>query len=262
MLLKKAFTCLALVLLLAVLFGAHACAGTVTGSGEIVTWDMIYENFNRLEVSSAFEVTVNHTDTYLVRIIIDKALNEYLDIDQRGDTLRIALKSNYAYLGTKQQAVVNLPDLRRLQLSGASQAVVNGFSVSHALDFVLSGASQLDLGPIAAGDSSFSLSGASQASGAIEMDNGSFNLSGASLLDIQGSADDIAIDASGASSVNLSSLTVTTADVHLSGASNAIVNVSTRMDVNLSGASDLKYIGSPKLGKLNMSGGSTIGQVE
>jgi hypothetical protein len=262
MLMKKAVTCLALVLLLAVLFGAHACAGTVTASGEMVTWDMVYDDFNRLEIGSAFDVTISCSDTYLVRIIIDKALNEYLNIDQRGDTLRIALKPNYAYLGTKQQAVINLPDLRRLELSGASKAVVSGFSVSHSLDFALSGASRLDLGPTAAGNSAFSLSGASWASGNIEMDNGSFKLSGASLLELQGAADDITVDASGASSVKLSDFPVLTADVHLSGASNAVVSVSTRMDVNLSGASDLKYIGSPKLGKLNMSGASTISQVE
>jgi hypothetical protein len=261
-LVKKAVTCLALSLLLAVLFGAHGCGGTVIGSGEIATWDFDFSDFNRLEVSSAFDVTVDRADTYLVRITIDKALYEYLKIDQRGDTLRVGLKSNYNYIDTKQQAVINLPDLRRLALSGASRAVVNGFSVSHSLDFALSGASRLDLGHTIAGNSNFSLSGASQASGIIEMNDGNFSLSGASFLELQGSADDITINASGASGVKLPEFRVVTADVHLSGASNATVNVSTRMDVNLSGASDLEYIGSPKLGKLNMSGGSTLNQVE
>jgi hypothetical protein len=259
---KKAVTCLALVLLLAVLFGAHGCAGTVTGSGEIATWDFDYTDFNRIEVGSAFDVTVDRADSYLVRITIDKALYEYLKIDQRGDTLRIGLKPNYTYIGTKQQAVINLPDLRRLELSGASRAVVSGFSVTHSLDFALSGASQLTLGHTIAGNCGFSLSGASQVNGLIEMDDGSFKLSSASFLELQGSADDISIDASGASRVNLTDFAVLTADVHLSGASSAVVNVSTRMDVDLSGASDLEYFGSPKLGKLNMSGASTLNQAQ
>jgi hypothetical protein len=257
---KKALAYLAMALLFTVLSGTTGCITIVTGSGEIATWDMDYADFNSIEVSSAFDVTIDRADSYLVRITIDKKLYEYLKIDQCGDTLRIGLKSGHTYMGTTQRAIVNLPDLRRLELSGASSAVVSGFSVSHSLDFQISGASRLDLGHTIAGNSDFSLSGASQVNGVIEMDDGHFSLSGASFLELKGSAEDITIDASGASRVNLPDFAVLTADIHLSGASDAVVNVSTRMDVNLSGASSLEYIGSPKLGKFNMSGGSTLNQ--
>jgi hypothetical protein len=260
MMLKSTVTFLALVSLFAVLSGASGCEGTVIGSGETATWEMAYTDFNQLEIGHAFDVQINRADNYLVSITIDKKLYEYLKIDQRGDTLRIGLKSGYVYINTVQRATVALPDLRRLELSGASKAVVSGFSVSHSLDFGLSGASRLDLGHTIAGNSDFSLSGASQVNGIIEMDDGDFSLSGASFLELEGSADDITIDASGASRINLPEFTVTTVSVNLSGASNAVVNVSTRMDVNLSGASSLEYIGSPKLGKFNMSGGSTLNQ--
>lgn len=260
--LKKAVTCLALALLFAMLLGAHGCVGTVTGSGEIATWDMEYTDFNRIEVSSAFDITIDRVDTYLVRITIDKTLYEYLKIDQRGDTLRIGLKPNYAYIGTKQQAVINLPDLRWLKLSDASKAIVSGFSFSHSLDFELHDASQLTLGHTIAGNCGFSLSDASLVDGVIEMDDGSFNLSDASSLELQGSADDIAIRASSSSRVIMPDFAVVTADVELSSSSNAVINVSSRMDVHLSSSSSLEYIGSPKLGKLDMSGDSTLNQRE
>jgi hypothetical protein len=260
MMLKRAVTYLALASLFTILSGASGCEGTVIGSGEIATWEMAYTDFNQLEIGHAFDVQINRADNYRVSITIDKKLYEYLKIDQRGDTLRIGLKSGYVYIDTIQRATVDLPDLRRLELSGASRAVVSGFSVSHSLDFELSGASRLDLGHTIAGNSNFSLSGASQVNGVIEMDDGNFSLSGASSLELQGSADDITINASGASRVNLPDLTVTNVSVNLSGACDAVVNVSTRMDLNLSGASSLEYIGSPKLGKLEMSGGSTLNQ--
>jgi hypothetical protein len=238
---KRALSYLTLVLILAVLPTAAGCnAVDVTGSGEIATWDMDFSDFNRLEINSAFDVTINRADVYLVRITIDKALYAYLKINQRGDTLYIGLKSNYNYINMTPQAVINLPDLRRLELSEASEAVVSGFTVSHSLDFALSGASQVN--------------------GVIEMDDGTFNLSGASLLTLQGTADDISIDASGASHANLAELAVATASVKLSDASHAAINVSTRMDVDLSGASVLEYIGNPKLGKLEMSEGSELNQ--
>jgi hypothetical protein len=258
---KRALSYLALVLILAVLPNAAGCKTVdVTGSGEIATWDMDYSDFNRLEINSAFDVTINRADVYLVRITIDKALYAYLKIDQLGDTLYIGLKSNYNYINMTPQAVINLPDLRRLALNDASEAVVSGFTVSHSLDFALSGASRLDLGHTIAGNSNFSLSGASQVNGVIEMDDGTFNLSGASSLTLQGTADDISIDASGASHANMAELAVATASVKLSDASHAVINVSTRMDVDLSGASGLEYIGNPKLGKLEMSEGSELNQ--
>lgn len=256
---KKMMIYLALILVFTTLLGAAGC-DVITGSGEIATWDMDYTDFNRIEVGSTFDITIARADSYLVRITIDKKLYEYLKIDQRGDTLRIGLKPNYIYTGTTQQAIINLPDLRRLELSGASKALVSGFSVSHSLDFELSGASRMDLGHTIAGNSGFVVSGASKVNGSIEMDDGNFNVSGASSLELQGSADDISIQASGASDVILSDFAVITAGVELSGASNAVINVSSRMDINLSGASELEYIGSPKLGKLNMSGGSTLNQ--
>jgi hypothetical protein len=257
---KRVATFLALALLFVSLSGASGCEGTVVGSGEIATWEMAFTDFNRLDISQAFEVQINRASDYRVNITIDKKLYEYLKIDQRGDTLRINLKSGNNYIDTVRRATIDLPDLHRLKLSDASKASVNGFSVSHSLDFELNDASQLDLGPTMAGDCKFSLSDASQVNGVIEMDDGDFNLSDASFLEIKGSADGVSIDASDASQANLPDLTVLTADVRLSDASRAVINVSSRMDISLSSASSLEYIGSPKLGRLEMSGGSTLNQ--
>jgi hypothetical protein len=258
---NKPMIYLALLLVIGALAVATGCGEIVTGSGEIATWDMDYDDFDKIEVGSAFEVTMVRDDAYLVRITIDKTLYEYLKINQRGNTLFIGLKPNNTYVRTTQQAVIHLPDLRLLELSGASQATVEGFTVAHSLDFELSGASEMDLGPTMAGNSGIKLSGASRATGYIQMDDGHFDLSGASTLELQGYGDDISIRASGDSEVTLPDFPVATADINLSGASYAIIDVSDRMDINLSGASTLEYSGDPKLGSLNVSGGSTIEQI-
>jgi hypothetical protein len=254
---KRVLLYLVLGLVLLVPLGAAGCS-VVTGSGETATWEMDYSDFNKVEIGSAFDVQINRAESFLVRITIDKKLYEYLKIEQRGDTLHIGLKTNYVYRDTTQQATVNLPDLRRLELSGAAKATVTGFIMTHSLDFELSGASQLELGHTIAGNSGFSLSGDSQVNGSIEMDDGRFDLSGASRVNLSGTAKDISIDASGASNVNLGELAVLTVDVNLSGASYAVINVVNSMSIDLSGASNLEYIGNPKLGKIDMSGGSTL----
>lgn len=258
---RKVWLYLALGLVLLIPLGAAGCA-VVTGSGEVDTQEMDFSDFNKIDIGSAFDVQINRAESYLVRITIDKKLYEYLKIEQRGDTLYISLKPNYVYRDTTQQAAVSLPDLRQLKLSGASKGTVTGFIMTHSLDFELSGASHLELGHTIAGNSGFSLSGASRANGSIEMDDGRFNLSGASRINLSGTAKGISIDASGASDVNLAALTALTADVSLSGASDAVIDVVNSMNIDLSGASDLEYSGNPKLGKIDMSGGSKLNKRE
>ena len=234
----------------------------VTGSGKMATWDFDYRDFTKVEAGYAFDVDIAKADSYLISVTADDNLYEYLDISKRGDTLHIRLKPNYNYnyRNITRKATINLPDLEKLGLSGASEAKVNGFSSSHAVYFELSGASKADISNITAGNTNFKLSGASKASGSIAMADGIFELSGASSLKLEGSANDIDIGASGASHVGLSGFSIVDATVNLRGASNATINASGRLDGDLSGASKLYYIGNPTLGSIRTSGGATISQ--
>lgn len=236
------------------------CGKVVTGSGETVTWEMVYTDFSKIDAGSSFVLTVSRSDNFTVRITIDKNLNEYLSINQRGDTLHVGLEPNNTYTGMRQEAVVTLPDLRLLELSGAARASVGGFSTTHSVDYKLSGASQMTLADMKAGDTSLGLSGASQATGSMVMNKGDFSLSGASILELHGSGSTIRIDGSGASNVSLEDFPVTDASISLSGASRAVVKLDGRIDLDLSGASNVEYIGNPRLGSINMSGGSTVNQ--
>lgn len=89
----------------------------VTGSGQTQTFEMDYKNFSRVEISTGFDVSITRSDSFYVSITIDKSLYEYLTLGQRGDTLLIGLKSNRTYTAAQREATINLPDLRRLQLS-------------------------------------------------------------------------------------------------------------------------------------------------
>lgn len=232
----------------------------VTGSGTLETREMDYADFTKITVGSAFKVDITEADSYLISITLDNNLFEYLDTKKLGGTLYIGLKSNRTYIDTTQQATVTLPALHELELSGASKANVSDFSSSHAVELNLSGASHLDVNDMKTGDARFEISGASKASGNIEIGDGKFNLSGASTMDLEGSGNDVSIQASGASRVSLGDFEVTNAAVVLSGASSATLNASGELDADLSGASKLYYVGNPTFGKIETSGGSTISQ--
>jgi hypothetical protein len=239
---------------------AAGCGDVVTGSGVTQTLEFDYANFSRIEISTGFDMEITQGDSFFVSITIDKSLYEYLNIAQRGDTISIGLKANHIYTAASRKGVLNLPDIRRLDLSGGSKAIVTGFTMTHNMDFELSGASSLVLKPMQAGDTSFTLSGASTAEGNIQMNNGKLDVSGGSTLTLDGAAIDMRVKASGASTVSIRDIPLTTSMVDLGGASRATVKVSDILDVKLKGGSTLDYYGNPKLGSMEVSGGSKLNQ--
>jgi hypothetical protein len=232
-----------------------ACGNTVLGSGDVTTWEMANTDFTRLEISHGFQADVLRSDTFRVTITIDRAIFEYLVVEQHGDTLHIGLENGNTYLNADRSVVIHLPELDRLYLSGGSRADVGSFSTGHSVEFRLSGGSIAALDNITVGGAQVNLSG-----GSLTMNNGSMSLSGASVAGLDGSGQKLDLNGSGASDFRLENFTVTTASISLSGASTAAVHITDRLDVDLSGASVIDYTGSPLLGEINLSGGSTVNQ--
>jgi hypothetical protein len=208
----------------------------IVGCEPMRTQTYDYTDFNRVEVGYAFRVEITRSDSYSISITAPENVFSVIHVSKVGEALRIGLTSPIPLSGAK--ATITMPDLRDLNFSGATKGTITGFSSSNDFSVELSGASGLE-GDIQAGDTVVRLSGASKAK-------------------LEGSAKDISIDASGASGIDLSRFPVNNAQILLSGASNSTVNLSGRLDADLSGASKLSYIGEPTMGNINTSGGSTL----
>lgn len=66
----------------------------ISGSGDVIELDPDFSDFDSLQIGSAFNVEVNQGDGYNVVIRIDDNLEDYLDVGQRGDEVRIELNPN------------------------------------------------------------------------------------------------------------------------------------------------------------------------
>ncbi len=210
----------------------------VVGSGNLATRDVPASDFVRVDAGSTFQVEIVQGATFAVTVTADDNVLKYLDVGTSGDTLRLHLRSGFSLQRLTLRAKVTMPSLRGVDLSGAARATVSGFRSADSLDIGLSGASSLS-GDIQAGDSRA-------------------DLSGASSLSLSGSGQDLSLGGSGASSADLNSYPVQGATVNLSGASRATVDASGTLNADLSGGSTLEYSGSPTLGRINTSGGSSI----
>jgi len=234
------------------------CGGILKGSGDLETKQFDFSDFTKVDISSAFEFEIIKSDSYDISITADDNLFEHIRVSKEGETLKIGLKTLTLLGPSTLKAKITMPQLRGLDLSGATRGTVSGFSSTENLDIKVSGASSLDLEEMSAGDIKFDISGASKVTGDITANDADFDVSGASTLQLEGSAKDIIVEAGGASRVKLAAFPVNNADINLSGASSGTVNLDGRLDADLSGASKLEYIGEPTMGTINTSGASTL----
>ena len=208
--------------------------------GNLKTEEMVFGDFIAVEVGWAFEVTVTQSSSYSVVISADEKIFDNIEVTQTGNTLIIGQKSGTIDLGgLVRKAEISMPDLNKLILSGATRGTAEGFSNSNTFVLGLSGASSLEMTNIKVGDAEI-------------------EVSGASTLNAVGTAGDLVALIEGASNVDLTDFPVNDADVNLSGASRATINLDGRLDAELSGASNLEYIGDPTMGDINVSGAATL----
>jgi ABC-type uncharacterized transport system auxiliary subunit len=230
---------------LALLSGCYptTLGGTVvTGSGRTTTQDYDFSGFTRLQIGSAFEANVQAGDSYKVTVTVDDNLVQYLDVRVTGDTLRIGFKPmlSFNFRNTTLRADVTMPDVEGLELSGATRTRIAGFSNDKKVDVEVSGASQL--------------------SGDISSAEMRIEASGASRAELSGTTGPLDARASGASSLRLQDLKSTDTRVDASGASNITVNPSGKLSGDASGASTVRYVGSPSSVQVNTSGASSVRQ--
>ena len=232
-------------------------------TGETETRQYDFAEFTRVDIGSAFDYEIQQADTYSISITADSNLFDDIRVTKVGQTLDIGIEFpgitvTIFNVAPKLQAVITMPQLQGLDSSGATQGTVTGFRSDQNLDVTVSGASMVELEDIAVGDTVFDVSGAGKVAGAIVVEDLELEVSGASTVQLKGSANSLTIDGSGASHFKLANLRVGNADITLSGASDATINLAGRLDADLSGASTLEYIGEPTLGIMDITGASIV----
>ena len=227
-------------------------------NAETRTYD--FTGFSEVEIEDAFIASVTYADTFSINVTARENVINRVNVSVEGNTLKLGLDgwSWLWFLRGTPTAVITMPALSALKISGASQVDVQGFSSGDDLGIEVSGASTINFDDMESGDFNAVISGASRVRGSLNAAGSDFELSGASQLELTGKADDLKIEASGASNVNLAGFPADNADIELSGASRGEVSVSGELDVTLSGASRLRYSGNPQLGRVDVSGASSL----
>jgi|WetSurMetagenome_2_1015567.scaffolds.fasta_scaffold125186_2 hypothetical protein len=254
---KRILTALIIVSLLAIPVSATGCSDSSTTN----TYD--YNDFTKLDIENAFDVDIVQSGTYGITVTSSKTLKDYLSVSKEGQTLIIKLHPNHPFtdfvmMRKVLKAKITLPVLNNLVISGACKVRVKGFESTDNLDIDVSGASNLTLNKIEAGNTKLIISGDSEISGKLTCVDLNVDISGASLISLDGQGEKMLLNATGATKINLEEFSNQTSDITLSGSSQATVNTREHLDVFLSGASRFFFLSNPSFGKTDVQGASTL----
>lgn len=231
--------------------------GTIKGTGNIVSIEYNYDDFEKIDISDAFELNVIESDSFYVKVMIDDNLQRYVKVQSSGGWLAIGMIDGNSYNSAHLKAEVHMPVFTELEGSGATATTLQSFTDSTDLKIDLSGASVFS-GVMAANICEIQLSGASVININGTCSNFYLDASGASVLSAAGSCTDLYMEASGASVIDMGGFVAHTVGVDFSGASEGTINVTDHLDAKLSGASILQYYGNPILGNIDISGASVL----
>lgn len=207
------------------------------GPYEEVTRTYPLSNFNRLDMGSGFQVDVRYGATYAVDVRGNRADIDDLDVNVRSTTLNAQYRNYNRKQRYKMIFTITMPTVRAVDFSGAVKSTIVGFTDLSELDVKLSGASKADVNVNAA--------------------RLSHDLSGASQLKVTGNGNLLSGGLSGASTLEAYDFPVNRADLNVSGASNARVQVTDALIVKASGASKVRYRGNARVNS-DVTGASTV----
>jgi hypothetical protein len=213
-------------------------SGPVSGSGNPVTRRIDCPGVTTVLAGASFVVRVRIGAPEQAAIRMDDNLTGLVDAAVRGSALYLGLKPGANVRNATLSADVTVRHLDRLAAGGASQVILVSELTGPAVRFEASGASRI--------------------TGAMRVDQATASASGASTVALSGQADRLDLRGAGLSVLWVPELTVRDLTAVLSGSSCAAATVRGTLAAQASGASTLRYRGTPVVTRRQTSGVSSI----
>ena len=222
------------------LFSCDIHENDVRPSSKITTSQATFSNYTAIDASTAFTVYINFSDVEeSIEIEANDNLHQYIEVKKENETLIIGIENGVHIRGNSTlKAYITTKNISSFSASGASKIIVENL--------------------IEASNVNIYLSGASNFSGELNVDQLFADVSGASVLNIAGFSNDFELEASGASVFSDYEFITSTIDADLSGASNATLTIEDEIYIEASGASILRYKGDALITHQDLSGASSI----
>lgn len=210
----------------------------VAGDGNVRTETRSAGTFNSVDVSGAMDLYVRQDSSRSIKIEADENLLSYIVVDNEGDKLVIKPKNGFNLKPTGSIKVyVSSPVFKKIEASGACDVFSqNQITSTEAVDLDLSGSSDAKMD--------------------IKAPKISADVSGACSVELKGETREFNGDGSGSSNFKCFELKAENVVIDISGAGDAEVYASAKLDVDVTGAGGVKYKGNPSINQKISGAGS------
>ncbi len=240
---QRAVGWIALALLVSTLACSIGGLGSVRGSGSVTEEERRVSSFTKVSMMTIGNLYIEVGDEESLTIEAEDNLLEYFVTEVSGDTLEIKMRSGVNLDPTSPvNFYLTVKDLNSITLAGAGNVEAQALRADR-FSAVLSGSGDIQFGDLNADTFEAVLSG----SGDLRVSGGQV---GEQIIILTGSGK---YDARGLRSDK--------ADVTISGSGSTTINVRQSLRVNISGSGSVRYVGSPSLDRLTVSGSGTIEKI-
>lgn len=239
---KKVFTAAILISLL-----AASCVyngrNRIRGNGVIKSENRSSGSFTGINAGGSVDVYVKQDPAWSIRVETDENILPYVVVENNNGILNIHEERGMRLKPSRSVKVyVSGPSIKKFSGSGACDIVSeNTINSNETISISLSGACSIKMdlnAPVVKAD-----------------------LSGAGTLALKGQTRDLEVDGSGSTDINCFGLLAENTDVSISGAGDAEVFASVKLDLHVSGAADIRYKGNAVVNK-HISGAGSVTKVE
>ncbi|MES1218200.1 MAG: head GIN domain-containing protein [Bacteroidota bacterium] len=215
----------------------------VNGDGNLKTESRSPGQFDEVEVSGSIDLYVKQDSARSVKIEADANLMEYIEVFTEADKLVVRTRNGFNLRPTQDIKVyVSSPVYKKFELSGACDIYSENQIVS---------SDAIELG----------MSGSCDGKIDVKTPKVSTDLSGACSIEIKGETKELTAGGSGSTTFKCFGLMAENVSVDISGAGDAEVYASVKLDVDVSGAAGVKYKGNASVSQ-KVTGAGSVKKVE
>ena len=204
-------------------------------------------DFAAIELSLPAAIQVTQGRNWLVEISADKEALEDLSLFVEAGTLHIEREGGdwweWIFEGNEERGLdvrIVMPALRSLDISGAAEATIEGFS-GKSLDIDIAGAAELIF-------------------------NGQYDvltceLAGAGELELTGGGERLVLDVAGAADIQAKHYIADVVEIDGAGAVDATVHARQKLVIDIAGAGEVRYAGNPSEVIEDISGAAEVHKI-
>jgi len=294
---KLIFSVTILIIIMAMLLTGCSAIFHTTDAGPVIDKTYDFTDFSAVEVSDSFNYNIQQGTAYSVVVFVRQYLADKVDVHQNGNTLFVGIKNNTLMFSVNENytVTITMPQLNSLTVSNSSQGAATGFNSTNDLVLNVADSSRLDAeltagkttmnisdssrvtGNVTAADTQIKLSSSSDLNmnlqtantvinatdssdirGSLQAADCQITLSDSSTCTLTGAANAGIISAGDSSDLNSPGFTLQSADVTLSGSSDASIAVVNNIDISVTDSSTLNYSGDPVVGKISIRDSSNV----